>query len=131
MSRMEISDAQSRVGTALNGAGTVRKVKMFGGLGFMLNDHMIAAVSRRGMLVRVGPDRQTEALKRAGVRPMVMKGRTIAGYVYVDAVALNARTLNALMRLALPFVAALPPKRAAVRPKRSSAAAPRSRRPLR
>jgi TfoX/Sxy family transcriptional regulator of competence genes len=41
---------------------------MFGGLGFMLNGSLIAGASRRGLLVRVGKDRQAEALGRPGAR---------------------------------------------------------------
>ncbi len=50
------------VRAALAGKDTVREVKMFGGIGFMLNGNMIVAASRRGLMVRVGKDRQGEAL---------------------------------------------------------------------
>ena len=43
-----------QVRAALADAASVREVKMFGGLGFMLNGHMVAASSDRGLLVRVG-----------------------------------------------------------------------------
>ena len=66
---------------ALAGAGAVREVKMFGGIGFMLNDNLVAAASKRGLLVRVGRERQGDALARAGARPMVMRGRTMEGYI--------------------------------------------------
>jgi len=35
---------------------------MFGGIGFMLNGNLVAGASPRGLLVRVGKDRQAEAL---------------------------------------------------------------------
>ncbi len=37
----------------LAGAGDIREVSMFGGTGFMLNGNMVAAASRRGLLLRV------------------------------------------------------------------------------
>src|SRR5262245_45782694 len=47
-------DLAASVRTALVGAGAIREVKMFGGIGFMLNGNLVAAVSKRGLLVRVG-----------------------------------------------------------------------------
>jgi TfoX/Sxy family transcriptional regulator of competence genes len=98
------------VRTALADAGTVREVKMFGGIGFMLNGNLVAAASKRGLLVRVGREHQGDALARAGARPMVMRGRTMDGYIYVDPPALTGRTVRGWLRLALDFVQTLPPK---------------------
>jgi len=98
------------VRAALSGAGTIREVKMFGGIGFMLNGNLIAGASNRGLLVRVGKDRQREALAQPGARLMQMKGRTMEGYIYIDRPALDDRALLACIRLALPYVLSLPPK---------------------
>ena len=57
---------------------------MFGGTGFMLDGKLAAAVSKRGLLLRVGKDRYREALAWPGARPMEMRGRTMEGYVYID-----------------------------------------------
>jgi len=99
------------VRTALAGAGMVREVKMFGGIGFMLNGNLVVAASKRGLLVRVGRERQAGALVRAGARPMVMRGRTMDGYIYVDPPALTSRAVQSWVRLALDFVQTLPPKK--------------------
>jgi TfoX/Sxy family transcriptional regulator of competence genes len=98
------------VRTALAGAGTLREVKMFGGIGFMLDGNLIAGASHRGLLLRVGKDRQREALARPGTRPMQMKGRAMEGYIYVDPPALDDGTVQACVHLALPYVLSLPPK---------------------
>ena len=66
----------------LTGAGAMSEVKMFGGTGFMLNGNLVAAVSKRGLLLRVGKDRHRDALAWPGARPMEMRGRTMEGYVY-------------------------------------------------
>jgi TfoX/Sxy family transcriptional regulator of competence genes len=104
---------------ALAGTGALREVKMFGGIGFMLNGNLVAAASRRGLLVRVGKDRQHDALSRTGARPMVMRGRTMEGYIYVDPPALNDRALRAWLQLAVGFVQTLPPKPLGSKPKRA------------
>jgi TfoX/Sxy family transcriptional regulator of competence genes len=98
------------VRAALKGAGAIREVKMFGGIGFMLNGNMVAAASRRGLLLRVGKDRQAEALAQSGARPMVMRGRTMKGYVYVDPPALSKQSVQHGLRMAVAFVQTLPPK---------------------
>jgi TfoX/Sxy family transcriptional regulator of competence genes len=110
-------DLAARVRSALMSSGVFREVKMFGGIGFMLNGNLVAGASKRGLLVRVGKDRQQEALARPGARPMVMRGRTMDGYIYVDPPAPNARTVRAWIQLAVAFVETLPPKKSGARPK--------------
>jgi TfoX/Sxy family transcriptional regulator of competence genes len=95
---------------ALRGSGTVREVKMFGGTGFMLNGNLIAGASKRGLLLRVGEELHQKALKRVGARPMIMRGRTMTGYIYVDPPGLNARAVAAWIAFALPHVLSLPRK---------------------
>jgi TfoX/Sxy family transcriptional regulator of competence genes len=56
------------VRAALAWAGVSSEVKMFGGVGFMLDGNMVAAVSKRGLLLRVGKDRYAQALARRGAR---------------------------------------------------------------
>jgi TfoX/Sxy family transcriptional regulator of competence genes len=108
--KMNEPELGASVRAALLGAGTIREVKMFGGIGFMLNGNLIAGASSRGLLVRVGKAQQREALAQPGARPMQMKGRTIEGYIYVDPTALDDRAVQAWIRLALPNVLSLPPK---------------------
>ena len=109
-------DLAARVRVTLTGAGAIREVKMFGGIGFMMNGNLIAGASKRGLLARVGKDRQRDALARPGARPMVMRGRTMEGYVYVDPPALDDRGLRAWLQLAREFVQTLPAKPPAAKP---------------
>ena len=107
---MNEQELAASVRAVLSGAGIIREVKMFGGIGFMLNGNLIAGASNRGLLVRVGKAHQREALAQPGARPMQMKGRTLEGYIYVDPPALHDRAVQACIRLALPHVQSLPPK---------------------
>ncbi len=100
----------ANVRAALAGTGDIREVRMFGGIGFMLNGNMVAAASRRGLLLRVGKDRQAEALVHPGARPMVMRGRTMEGYVYVDPPGPNKQAIQSGLRLAVAHVQSLPRK---------------------
>jgi TfoX/Sxy family transcriptional regulator of competence genes len=109
--RMEFeTDLAPIVRTAVKGAGAIREIKMFGGIGFMLNGNLVAAASKRGLLARVGQDQQSAALQQLGVRPMVMKGRTMQGYIYLDPPYISAPAVRMLLKLAIRFVRALEPK---------------------
>ena len=88
----------------LSGAGAMSEVKMFGGTGFMVNGNMVAAVSKRGLLLRVGKDRYRDALAWPGARPMEMRGRTMEGYVYIDPPVPTNNALKAWLNEAAAFV---------------------------
>src|SRR5215471_107735 len=113
MRRSDMADDEELAATvraALSGTGDIREVKMFGGIGFMLNGNLVAAASRRGLLLRVGKARQSEALAQSGARPMVMRGRTMDGYVYLDSPALSTQAVLTGLRLAVAHVQTLTPK---------------------
>ena len=103
-------DLAARMRAVLAGAGAVREVRMFGGLCFMLNGNMVAGTSKRGLLVRVGTDRQPDALTRPDAKPMEMAGRAMAGYIFVDPAPQDDRVLRDWLDLAVSFVKTLPPK---------------------
>jgi len=107
----EKADLAQRVRAALAGAGAVHEQKMFGGVGFMLNGNLLAAVSARGLLVRIGKEHYARALTRRGAGPMEMRGRPVEGYVRVDPAGLAQADLEDWLRLATAFVQGLPPKR--------------------
>lgn len=109
------------VRAALSQASDVREVKMFGGIGFMLQGNMVAAASDRGLLVRVGEAGEAAALSREGAEPMLMNGRRMKGYVRVQG-ALDARSVKALLKLACAFVKTLPPKQPAQKVTRARSA---------
>jgi TfoX/Sxy family transcriptional regulator of competence genes len=110
------------VRAALARARNVSEVRMFGGIGFMVNGNLLVAASARGLLARVGRQREAEALSRPGARPMEMGGRRMRGYVYVDPPALDAKAIAAWVDLARAFVRTLPVKaRTAARPRKRPA----------
>jgi len=111
----------ANVRSALAKAGAVREVKMFGGIGFMLNGNLLVAASKRGLLVRVGKAGERDALTRRGARPMVMRGRRMSGYVYVDPDDLNERAARKWVQLAVSFVGTLPAKVSASRSRAAKA----------
>lgn len=91
---------------------------MFGGVGYMLNGNMVAGVFRGELLLRVGKERNGEALEKPGAHPMVMHGRSLTGYVMVNPDGLDQQALADWIDLALGHVRTLPPKAAKPNPKR-------------
>jgi hypothetical protein len=86
---------------------------MFSGLTFMLNGNMLCGVGWKGLLFRVGKAGHAEALK-LGAKPMMMKGKQMTGFVWVDPEAINAKGLKAWIERAERYVRTLP--RRAARP---------------
>ena len=107
-----------RIRDALTGREGVTERKMFGGIGFMLNGNMVAAASKRGLLLRVGKDRYRGALSRSGARAMEMRGRVMEGYLYVDPAVLDDHSLGDWLQLAVVFVQTLPAKLSTAKAKR-------------
>ena len=90
----------------------VREQKMFGGLAFLVGGHMAVAASREGGLL-LGVDRgDTGALlAKPHTRPMVMRGREMAGWVRVDTEAVRTtRHLASWVKRGVDHARSLPPK---------------------
>ena len=107
-------DLAGAVRSALTGVKGVSEVKMFGGIGFMLNGNLLVGASKRGLLLRVGKERQSQALAKSGTRQMEMRDRLMDGYVYVDP-PIAPDTVRGWVDMARAFVGTLPPKRNARR----------------
>jgi len=109
---MTIAETLSRVRSAFGDTPTLAEIKMFGGVCFTVNGNMTVGVSeKRGMLVRVGPDHHDRALEETATRPMIMRGKPMSGYIYVDPVPADARTLKKWIGRALEHNRSLAPKK--------------------
>lgn len=84
---------------------------MFGGLCFMLNGHMLCGVSAKGMMFRVGKEREAEARAIDGAGPMQFTGRPMGGMIDVteEAFVDDARRARWL-QMAVSNARALPSK---------------------
>lgn len=63
--------------------------KMMGGLCFMVDGKMLAGVVKDELMARVGPEQYSEALRKEGAKEMNFTGRSMKGYVFVEAEALD------------------------------------------
>ncbi len=103
-----MTDILSRLHAEFDPRGAIAK-PMFGGVCFMLNGHMVACTSQRGLLVRTGAGFDPVAARRDDCRRMVMRGREMAGYWLVEE-AVPERAFRFWMDAALAFNATLAPK---------------------
>jgi TfoX/Sxy family transcriptional regulator of competence genes len=104
-------------------ASGVAEQKMFGGICFMLDGNMVAGVSPRGLLLRVGKEGHQAALARGSAKSL-MGQREMLGYVVVDPPALASRdALRSWLDLAFAFVRTLPAKAAKDRASKAKAKA--------
>jgi hypothetical protein len=95
-----------RIRDLLAGEPVVEK-KMFGGLAFLVHGNMaVAASGQGGLLVRVDPEESAALAESANVEPMRMRGREMAGWLYVD----PGDDLGEWVRRGVRFARSLPPK---------------------
>lgn len=58
--------------------------KMFGGLAFLVDDKMCVNVSGDNLMLRYNPNLEEEVSSKIGFLPMIMKGKQMSGYCYVE-----------------------------------------------
>ena len=62
----------------------IEEKEMFKGLVFMVNQKMCVNVSYDNIMCRFDPKLQEEVAEKNGYMPMIMKGKEIKGYCYVE-----------------------------------------------
>ena len=123
---MAYDEAQAeRLRRALAGRRAIVEKKMFGGLCFMLRDHMLCGIGWDGLMFRVGEAREAVALARPGATLMEIGGRKMRGFVWVDPATMPRARSRALGRARRgQYVASLPPKKSEKRKAPGKARAP-------
>jgi len=94
------------------GEPAVSEQKMFGGLAFLVNGNMaVAASGQGGLLVRVDPHASAELVETTSAEEMVMRGRSMAGWLRVESSSVEADDeLRGWVDRGLSFARSLPPK---------------------
>lgn len=73
-----------RLREALATQKKVTEKRMFSGVAFMVSGKMCINVSHDQLMCRFDPARYDEVAEREGVEPMIMKGKQLKGYCYVN-----------------------------------------------
>ena len=87
---------------------SVDEKKMFGGIAFLLKGKMFVGITKNDLLVRVGPERNDEALKRPHALPMDFTGKPMKGFIYVAPAGIKTdKALADWIEMAKDFVLTL------------------------
>ncbi|HEY4199896.1 MAG TPA: TfoX/Sxy family protein [Devosiaceae bacterium] len=101
-----------RLRALFDGDPRIIEKKMFGGVTFMMNGHMLVSSKKDGrMLVHVGKNANAAALERPGATQMVHGDKPMRGFIWIDADETESDdTLRDWIALAERFVMTQKPK---------------------
>ena len=78
--------------------------KMFGGLAFLVDEKMCVNVSGENLMCRFDPKREEEVASKTGFLPMIMRGKQLSGYCYVEPEGFKQKSdFEYWMKLCLEF----------------------------
>jgi TfoX/Sxy family transcriptional regulator of competence genes len=98
-----------RIRAALPGGAGERK--MFGGIAWMVGDHMACGIMGDALLARLGPEGADAAVAEPHVEHAEMGGRLMKGYVLVQPEGLaDDESLQGWVDRSVAFAEGLPPK---------------------
>jgi TfoX/Sxy family transcriptional regulator of competence genes len=102
-----------RIRELVAGESGLTEKKMFGGLAFLIGGNMaVAASGQGGILVRVDPGESDKLLAGTNARLMEMRGRSMQGWLRVDAADVRTkRQLAKWVGLGTAYARSLPAKR--------------------
>lgn len=94
------------------GRPDVEVKKMFGGLCFMVSNHMCCGILGDTLMARVGPDNYEDCLRQKHVKEMDFTGKAMKGMIYVSPEGFESDSqLEKWVGICESFVKSLPPKK--------------------
>jgi TfoX/Sxy family transcriptional regulator of competence genes len=82
----------------------IEEKEMFRGLAFLVNGKMCVNVSGEDLMCRYDPELEHEVAERTGFQPMIMKGKQLRGYCYVNEEGYKSKTnFEYWLKLCLDF----------------------------
>jgi TfoX/Sxy family transcriptional regulator of competence genes len=104
-------EAAARVRRLLSGRDDVVEKKMVGGLSFLVNGNMCCGITGLALMIRVGAESREQALREPHVRPMLLGGRVLSGFICIEPAGYAADdALASWVQRGLDFACALPTK---------------------
>ena len=101
-----------RIREHFQGRNNVEEKKMFGGLCFMVSNHMCCGIVKDTLMARVGPDNYENCLAAKHAGEMDFTGKAMKGMVYVSPKGIESDTdLANWIDRCLTFVESLPAKK--------------------
>lgn len=104
-------DLAERVREIVSRKKDIEEMKLFGGIGFLLNGNMLVGVWKEFLIVRLGPEEGSKALKEKFVIPFDITGKPMKGWVMIVPDGVDADDqLKKWIQRAMKFVEKLPAK---------------------
>jgi len=101
-----------RIRDLLQDRDDVEEKKMFGGLCFMVSNHMSCGIVKDTLMARVGPENYECCLSMAFASEMGFTGNSMKGMVYVSPTGIESDSdLSFWLNTCISFVKSLPPKK--------------------
>lgn len=101
----------ARVEAATKGSRGLAPKKMFGGMAWLLHGNMCVGIWHDSLVIRCDPAGWSAHLKKPHVREMDITGRSMKGWLLVDAPALRTPAgLRKWLEVSHTFAATLPAK---------------------
>lgn len=102
----------NRIQRILEGTDGLKRKKLFGGLGFLVNGHLAASAYKGGdLMIRCGPADWSSFCAEPGARPMTRQGKPVSGWVIIDAQAVEQEApLRKWIERGRDFAESQPPK---------------------
>jgi hypothetical protein len=106
-------DLAGRVRELIAAEPGVTEKRMFGGLAFLVGGNLSVSANRRGgLMVRCDPDQADALLDKPHVEQIEMRGRPMAGWLYVAADGVRTkRQLAPWVARGVSYARSLAPKR--------------------
>ena len=103
--------AAARLRQLLSGRSDVAEKKMVGGLSFLVNGNMCCGITGLALMIRVGAESREKALREPHVRPMLLGGRVLSGFICIEPAGYAAdEALASWVQRGLDFACGLPAK---------------------
>jgi len=101
-----------RIREQLQDRSDVEEKKMFGGLCFMVSNHMCCGIVKETLMARVGPDNYLKCLAKKHASEMDFTGKAMKGMVYVSPEGIESDSdLVMWLNICTGFIETLPPKK--------------------
>ena len=105
-------DLAQRINQYFNGRDDVEVKKMFGGLCYMVSNHMCCGIVDDTLMARVGPDAYDKCLTKPHAKEMDFTGKAMKGMVYVTSKGISSDAdLKKWLGICEKFIKSLPPKK--------------------
>ena len=101
-----------RIREQLQDRSDVEEKKMFGGLCFMVSNHMCCGIVKDTLMARVGPENYNKCLSMSYASEMDFTGKAMRGMIYVAPEGIESdKALSKWVNFCVKFVESLPPKK--------------------